>query len=82
MKRRLVSLLLALCPSLAGCGILMFEERHGQTSGRVDPNVVVMDGIGLLFFIVPGLLAFAIDLGTGAIYLPDGVERGEGPFFR
>ena len=49
--------------------------------GKIDPNAVVLDGIGLLFFVVPGLVAFAIDFATGAIYLPPGEETGEGPFF-
>ena len=39
-------------------------------SGRLDPAIVVLDGIGLLFFFVPGIIAFAVDFGTGAIYLP------------
>lgn len=60
----------------------MFAERNGQDSGKIDPNVVLMDGIGLLFFILPGLVAYGVDFATGAIYLPAGVERGEGPFFR
>ena len=83
MKKRLLAALLVLgsLPLSSGCGTLMFEERHGQDSGKLDPNVIVMDGIGLFFFIIPGLLAYAVDLSTGAIYLPPGVERGEGPFF-
>ena len=31
-----------------------------------------MNAIGLLFYIIPGLLAFAVDFTTGAIYLPGG----------
>jgi hypothetical protein len=31
---------------------------------------VVLDGIGLLVFLVPGIIAFAVDFSTGAIYLP------------
>jgi hypothetical protein len=30
----------------------------------------VLDGIGLLVFLVPGVIAFAVDFATGAIYLP------------
>lgn len=83
MKHRFPGPLLALAAlfPLSGCGTLMFEERHGQDSGEIDPNVVLMDGIGLFFFIIPGLIAYAVDISTGAIYLPPGVERGEGPFF-
>ena len=57
---------------LAGCGTLIFPERRGQRSGEIDPAVAILDGIGLVFFIVPGLAAFAIDFTTGAIYLPHG----------
>ncbi len=35
-----------------------------------------MDGIGLLFFIIPGVIAFAVDIDTGAIYLPPGRSQG------
>jgi len=34
--------------------------------------VVALDAIGLLFFFVPGVIAFAVDFVTGAIYLPGG----------
>jgi hypothetical protein len=30
---------------------------------------------------VPGLVAYGIDFYTGAIYLPEGIEKGEGPLF-
>jgi hypothetical protein len=29
-----------------------------------------LDGIGLLLFFIPGVIAFAVDFATGAIYLP------------
>ena len=57
---------------LSGCGTLIYPDRRGQSSGRIDPGVVIMNGIGLLFWVVPGLVAFAIDFATGAIYLPSG----------
>jgi hypothetical protein len=56
--------------SLASCGTLLYPERRGQTGGRIDAGVAVMDGIGLLLFIVPGVIAFVVDFSTGAIYLP------------
>ena len=60
----------------------MFEERKGAPhSDEIDPNIVILDGLGLLLFIIPGLVAYGVDFYTGAIYLPVGVERGEGPFF-
>jgi hypothetical protein len=55
-----------------GCGTIIYPERRGQKSGRIDPGIAILDGIGLLFFIIPGLVAYAIDFTTGAIYLPGG----------
>jgi hypothetical protein len=67
--------------SSASCGTLAFQQRQGQgNTGRVDPNVIIMDSVGLLFFVVPGVVAFTVDLCTDAIYLPPNVAKGEGPF--
>jgi hypothetical protein len=55
---------------LASCGTLLYPERRGQPVGRLDVGVVALDGIGLLLFLVPGVVAFAVDFATGAIYLP------------
>ena len=52
------------------CGVILYPERKGQVDGRIDPAVAVLDAVGLLFFIVPGVIAFAVDFATGAIYLP------------
>lgn len=57
---------------LTACGTIIYPERRGQVSGRIDPAVAIMDGIGLLFWVVPGLIAFAVDFSTGAIYAPGG----------
>ena len=65
---------LALISQLAACGTIFYPERRGQVSGRIDPAIAVMDAIGLLFYIIPGLLAFAVDFITGAIYLPGGKQ--------
>ena len=62
----------ALLLQLSGCGTLLYPERKGKTGGRLDPAIVILDGIGLLFWIVPGLVAYAIDFATGTIYLPSG----------
>lgn len=56
--------------SLSGCGLLLYPERRGQPGGRLDWGVVLLDGIGLLLFFIPGVIAFAVDFATGAIYLP------------
>ncbi len=62
---------------LAACGTIIYPERRGQTSGQIDPAIAILDAIGLVFFIIPGLLAFAIDFATGAIYLPAGRNASE-----
>jgi len=61
----------------ASCGYIMYPERRGQTSGKIDAGVAVMDGIGLLLFLVPGIVAFAVDFSTGAIYLPGGKKHAQ-----
>ena len=55
---------------LAGCGTLMYPERRGQKGGRIDAGVAVMDGLCLLLFIIPGVIAYAVDFSNGTIYLP------------
>jgi len=60
---------------LAGCGTILYPERKGQEDGRIDPGIAVLDGLGLLFFIIPGVIAFAVDFTTGAIYLPRSSRR-------
>lgn len=55
---------------LASCGTILHPERRGQPPGRLDPGIVVLDAVGLLLFFVPGVVAFAVDFATGAIYLP------------
>ena len=72
--QRIISGLLAatLLIQLSGCGTLFYPERRGQLKGQIDPAIAAMDAIGILFFVIPGLIAFAVDFGTGAIYLPEG----------
>jgi len=71
--KKLTSLTIALVLllNLSACGTLFYPERVGQRhSNEVDIKVAVADGIGLLFFIVPGIIAFAVDYNNGSIYLP------------
>lgn len=63
--------LIAILLHFSGCGTLLHPERvHQPNSGRIDPAIAVLDGVGLLLFFVPGVIAFAVDFATGAIYLP------------
>ncbi|WP_105103858.1 hypothetical protein [Microbulbifer pacificus] len=66
------SCLLTLVLNLTACGYFLYPERKGQSGGRVDPVVVILDGAGLLFGILPGIVAFAVDITNGTIYLPAG----------
>jgi len=59
-----------LITQLYGCGTILYPERRGQRTGTVDVGITVMDALWLLVFIIPGLVAFAVDFSTGAIYLP------------
>ena len=58
--------------NLAGCGTILYPERNGQHAGSIDPLVAVLDGVGLLFFLIPGVIAFAVDFNNHSIYLPHG----------
>ncbi|MBV0933311.1 hypothetical protein [Marinobacterium weihaiense] len=73
-----VALILTVALTLGGCGTIMHPERKGQTSGRIDPGVAVLDGLGLLFFFVPGVIVFAVDFSNGTIYLPGGARADAG----
>ncbi len=69
-KTTVLALVVALVVQVSSCGTLLHPERRGQTSGRIDPSIAILDGLGLLLFIIPGLIAYAIDFSSGAIYLP------------
>ncbi len=83
MKNELISKLFCISVSLvlifgvSSCGTILYPERRGQTSGKIDVGVAVMDGLGLLLFVVPGVIAFVVDFSTGAIYLPPESSRLE-----
>ena len=56
---------------VAGCGTILHPERRNQPpGGGLDWGIVAMDAVGLLLFFIPGVIAFAVDFSTGAIYLP------------
>jgi hypothetical protein len=73
LRRGLTGLVLGVSiTALVGCGTVFHPERKGQQSGRIDPVVAIANGVGLLFFIVPGVVAYAVDFSNGTIYLPSG----------
>ena len=68
---RLVGMVLvALALFQMSCGTILYPERKGQKGGQLDVAVILLDGACLLVFIIPGVIAFAVDFATGAIYLP------------
>ncbi|HHJ1296236.1 polyribonucleotide nucleotidyltransferase [Pseudomonas sp. P1B16] len=66
------ALIVTLLTQLTACGTLFYPDRRGQIDGKIDPVVAAMDAIGILFYVIPGLIAFGIDFATGAIYYPGG----------
>lgn len=74
-RRWLASFAATLLLAHTACGTLFYPERHGRRSGRVDPAILLLDGALLFFFVIPGLVAFAIDFYTGGIYMSDGRGR-------
>lgn len=47
---------------LTGCGTIMYPERKGQKGGRLDSGVVILDALGLLFFLSRALLPLPLTL--------------------
>ena len=84
LKKQLVAFVclivtIALIIQLAGCGTIIYPERRGQTSGRIDVGIAILDAAWLIVFIIPGLVAFGVDFTTGAIYMPGGRRRAASP---
>lgn len=84
LRFRFLKSVLAACIALqaVSCGTIFHPERRGQPAGRLDPAIVALDAVGLLFFFVPGVVAFAVDFSNGTIYLPpeeySGISASEG----
>ncbi len=74
LVKKILSLFIfiALLMQISACGYILHPERNGQNGGRLDIGIVALDGIGLFFFLVPGIIAFAVDFSTGCIYMPGG----------
>lgn len=71
-KAIVMSLTMVMVLELTACGTVFYPERKGARGGSIDPIVAVADAIGLLFFFIPGVIAFAVDFSNGTIYLPHG----------
>lgn len=71
-RRHVAGLLLAaVALQSVSCGTIIHPERVGRPHrNQVDPSIALLDALGLLFFFVPGIIAFVVDFSTGAIFLP------------
>ena len=65
-------LVLALICFSSGCGSYWYPEREGQVAGTLDSKVVLMDALLCLLFVIPGVVAFYVDIDKGYIYRPSG----------
>jgi hypothetical protein len=66
IDRIAASLTIGLALFLSSCGTLLYPERRGQPAGRLDIGVVALDGVGLLVFLVPGVIAFVVGYAMAA----------------
>lgn len=65
-------LLVSILLTTSACGYLIYPERQGKRNDRVDPAILLLD-IGAFFIgVLPGVVAFAVDITTGTIFLPPG----------
>jgi len=72
-KNKLLSGMIALMVLyISSCGTILYPERTGQRKGKIDVAVAALDAVGLLFFVIPGIIAFVVDYNNGTIYLPPG----------
>jgi hypothetical protein len=67
LKKSLVLLFSLLFFTIASCGTII-KDGKGGSSNELDIKVVVLDSLGLLLFIVPGVIAFALDFNNRTIY--------------
>ncbi|MAI07867.1 MAG: hypothetical protein CMF61_02810 [Magnetococcales bacterium] len=73
-----LSLMAGVVLQTAACGTILHPERKGQIDGQIDTSIAALNAVGLLFFLVPGVIAFAVDFNNGTIYLPGGPLSLEG----
>ncbi|MET0356356.1 MAG: polyribonucleotide nucleotidyltransferase [Cellvibrio sp.] len=64
-----MSLAAVMVLELTACGTIFYPERKGTRSGTIDPVIAIADAVGLLFYFIPGIIAFAVDFSNGTIYL-------------
>ncbi|OPZ58655.1 MAG: hypothetical protein BWY87_01358 [Deltaproteobacteria bacterium ADurb.Bin510] len=70
-----VVLLFSLLSMFTSCAFFLYPERRGRTAGHVDVPCLILDCGLLIFWVVPGVIALAVDFASGAIYASSG--RGD-----
>jgi hypothetical protein len=71
--------LLTTATAPTGCGYLLYPERRGTQSGRIDSGTMVMDLLWLLPGLIPGVVALIVDFSSGAIYVRGSAAVRLGP---
>ncbi len=69
--KRFLSLSLAVITAFACCScgtILKGERRDSKPSHQVDVKIFALDCVGLIFGIVPGVVALIVDYSNDTIY--------------
>lgn len=63
----------AILLNVTACGTLLYPERKGQPKGGmadINAQVAMLDSLAILFFIIPGVVAYAVDYSNGTLFLP------------
>ena len=74
MLKKIISILMVICfVNLSACVGTLFKRNqiYKVHSKKLDWFIVAVDSFFLLFFIVPGIVALAVDYSTGTLYLPN-----------
>lgn|SRR5699024_2315127 len=74
MLKKLTVLAMLVCfITLQACGTIFKQDQIGKPhSNKLDIGIVALDAIGLILFIVPGVIAFTVDYINGTLFLPNG----------
>jgi len=82
-KRTVVSLILfAFLVTTTGCGYILYPERRREKlSDTKDDKTIVYDCLWLIAFIIPGVVALAVDATEDTWYMTEkelAAEKGGG----
>jgi len=58
------------------------SARNKANSKDLDPNILILDALGLVFWIVPGLVAYGVDFYTRCDLPAHRRREGPGPFIK